>query len=102
MMIGCWCLVEDMTFIINNSNVIVRRGDPNTGARPPTTDNWPRNGGLYTFLLQWVSSSLSLIALSALLKGTGPYLIKGEDWFKVSEIQQAGTTGFKPVPDGTS
>jgi hypothetical protein len=28
-------------------------------------------------------------------------LLKGEDWFKVVEIQQAGTTGFKAVPEGT-
>jgi hypothetical protein len=57
------------------------RGDPNTGARAPTNDNWPRNG--------------------ALLKGSGPFLVKGENWFKVTEIQQAGTEGFKPVPAGT-
>jgi hypothetical protein len=27
--------------------------------------------------------------------------VKGEEWFRVVEIQQAGTTGFKSVPDGT-
>ena len=26
--------------------------------------------------------------------------MKGENWFKVVEIQQAGTSGFKSVPDG--
>lgn len=57
------------------------RGDPFTNKSPPTNDNWPRNG--------------------ALLKGTGPYHAQGERWFKVTEIQQAGTTGFKPVPEGT-
>ena len=57
------------------------RGDPNTGARPPSNDNWPRNGSL--------------------LKGYGPFVVKGEEWFKVIEIQQTGTNGFKPVPEGT-
>jgi hypothetical protein len=57
------------------------RGDPKSRKSPPSNDNWPRNG--------------------ALLKGTGPHSINGEDWFKVTEIQQAGTTGFKPVLDGT-
>ena len=57
------------------------RGDPSSSSRPPSNDNWPRNG--------------------AILKGTGPHHIKGENWMCVKEIQQAGTTGFKPVPDGT-
>jgi hypothetical protein len=57
------------------------RGDPFTGASAPTNDNWPRNG--------------------ALLRGTGPYSARGEQYFKVSAIQQAGTKEFKSVPDGT-
>ena len=57
------------------------RGDPNTKAQPPSNDNWPRNG--------------------ALLEGTGPYVVDGEAYFKVSAIQQAGKTGFLPVPEGT-
>ena len=57
------------------------RGDPATGAPPPTNDNWPKNG--------------------ALLQGTGPIKVGAELYFKVSAIQQAGTTGFKPVPEGT-
>lgn len=57
------------------------RGDPFTGNAAPSNDNWPRNG--------------------ALLKGTGPHNAKGEDYFKVTAIQQAGTTGFKTVPEGT-
>jgi len=57
------------------------RGDPKTRAAAPTSDNWPRNG--------------------AILKGTGPYRVGGEDWMLVKEIQQAGTQGFKPVPPGT-
>ncbi len=57
------------------------RGDPNTKQQPPSNDNWPRNG--------------------ALLKGTGPHVVGGEKWFKVSEIQQAGTNGFTKVPEGT-
>ncbi len=57
------------------------RGNPETKASPPTSDNWPKNG--------------------ALLRGTGPHNIGGEDYFKVLEIQQAGTSGFKTVPDGT-
>ena len=51
------------------------------GSRPPTNDNWPRNG--------------------AILKGFGPIEVNGESWMKVTEIQQAGTTGFKAVPEGT-
>lgn len=57
------------------------RGDPFTGGGPPSNDNWPRNG--------------------ALLKGYGPFDAKGEKYFKVVAIQQAGTTGFKNVADGT-
>jgi len=54
------------------------RGDPTTGAPAPTGDNWPRNGSL--------------------LKGYGPYFVKGENWMKVTEIQQAGTKSFVSVP----
>eukprot|EP01038_Epipyxis_sp_PR26KG_P010775 gene10775-14468_t len=57
------------------------RGDPTTKKSPPTNDNWPRNG--------------------ALLKGSGPHVVAGENYFKVFEIQQAGTKSFVPVPDGT-
>lgn len=57
------------------------RGDPNTKAQPPSNDNWPRNG--------------------ALLEGTGPYVVGGEAYFKVTAIQQAGKKGFLPVPEGT-
>lgn len=58
------------------------RGDPFTGASAPSNNNWPRNG--------------------ALLRGTGPHNApSGEKYFKVSSFQQAGTTGFVPVPDGT-
>lgn len=57
------------------------RGDPFTNLSPPTNDNWPRNG--------------------ALLRGFGPYQVKGENYFKVTAIQQANTQGFKPVPEGT-
>ena len=57
------------------------RGDPNTGSAAPSNPAWPRNG--------------------AILKGLGPYEIKGEQWMKVIEYQQAGTTGFVPVPEGT-
>jgi hypothetical protein len=57
------------------------RGDPATKASPPTSDNWPRNG--------------------ALLQGTGPVVVNGEKYFKVSAIQQAGTKEFVSVPEGT-
>ena len=57
------------------------RGDPVTKASPPTNDNWPKNG--------------------ALLKGAGPIVVGGEKYFKVFEIQQAGTAEFKKVPEGT-
>jgi len=57
------------------------RGDPVTKAPPPSNDNWPRNG--------------------ALLQGTGPILVNGEEYFKVSAIQQAGATEFVSVPEGT-
>jgi hypothetical protein len=57
------------------------RGDPFTGAAAPNNSNWPKNG--------------------AILKGTGPHSAKGEDHFKVSEFQQAGTVGFVAVPEGT-
>lgn len=57
------------------------RGDPNTKQQPPSNDNWPRNG--------------------ALLKGTGPHVVNGEKYFKVSEIQQANTNEFTKVPEGT-
>ena len=57
------------------------RGDPATKASPPSNDNWPRNG--------------------ALLQGTGPIVVNGESYFKVSAIQQAGKKGFIPVPEGT-
>lgn len=57
------------------------RGDPYTNARPPDSNNWPRNG--------------------ALLRGTGPYVVNGIEYFKVSAIQQAGKVGFKAVPEGT-
>ena len=79
------------------------RGDPNTGARAPTNDNWPRNGGiknLYSVLLVNFDDCFLFLLITALLKGSGPYFLKGENWFKVTEIQQAGTSGFKPVPDG--
>lgn len=57
------------------------RGDPQTGAKPPTNDNWPRNG--------------------ALLEGTGPIIVDGELYFKVNAIQQAGRDKFVSVPEGT-
>jgi hypothetical protein len=57
------------------------RGDPFTGASAPSNDNWPRNG--------------------ALLKGYGPFDAKGEKYFKVVAVQQAGTSGFVDVPAGT-
>jgi hypothetical protein len=57
------------------------RGDPATRAGPPSNDNWPRNG--------------------AQLRGTGPHTVNGEQFFKVQEIQQAKTSGFVPVPEGT-
>lgn len=57
------------------------RGDPKTRSNPPSNDNWPKNG--------------------ALLRGTGPHIVGSEQWFKVSAIRQAGTSSFKPVPDGT-
>ena len=57
------------------------RGDPVTNARPPSNDNWPKNG--------------------ALLQGTGPHMIGGEEYFKVATIKQPGETYFSPVPDGT-
>ena len=57
------------------------RGDPVTKASPPSNDNWPRNG--------------------ALLQGTGPILVDGEEYFKVSAIKQAGTNEFISVPEGT-
>ena len=57
------------------------RGDPITGARNPTNDNWPRNG--------------------ALLKGYGPIEARGEKWMKVLEIKQQGAPDFVPVPEGT-
>lgn len=57
------------------------RGDPYTNGHAPTNDNWPRNG--------------------ALLEGTGPHVVKNVRYFKVSAIQQAGSQGFKAVPDGT-
>ena len=47
---------------INQSTSVYWRGDPNTKKAAPTSDNWPRNG--------------------ALLKGTGPHNINGEDWMK--------------------
>lgn len=56
------------------------RGNPNTGARAPTDDNWPRNG--------------------ALLKGTR-HEVNGEPWFEVFEIKNAGRVEFEPVPKGT-
>jgi hypothetical protein len=57
------------------------RGDPATKAPPPSSDNWPRNG--------------------ALLEGEGPVVVEGEEYFKVSAIQQAGTKEFTPVAEGT-
>ena len=57
------------------------RGDPHTGKSAPTNDNWPRNGSV--------------------LKGEGPYLVRGENWLKVAEIKQAGSDSFKKVPEGT-
>ena len=57
------------------------RGDPTTKSQPPSSDNWPRNG--------------------ALLEGTGPIVVDGESYFKVSAIQQAGKKGFISVPEGT-
>jgi hypothetical protein len=57
------------------------RGDPRTGAPAPSNANWPRNG--------------------AVLKGTGPYFVKGGNWMKVTQVQQAGASGFVAVPDGT-
>lgn len=57
------------------------RGDPFTGKGAPSNDNWPRNG--------------------ALLRGTGPYEVRGEKYFKVSSFQQAGSTEFVSVPEGT-
>mmetsp|Transcript_26712 Transcript_26712/g.44654 ORF Transcript_26712/g.44654 Transcript_26712/m.44654 type:complete len:127 (+) Transcript_26712:155-535(+) len=57
------------------------RGDPETGARPPSNDNWPKNG--------------------AILQGTGPHWVKGVAYFKVSALQQAGKKGFKKIPEGT-
>lgn len=57
------------------------RGDPETKAAAPSNDNWPRNG--------------------ALLQGSGPYVVDGEAYFKVTSIQQAGESEFVPVPEGT-
>ncbi len=57
------------------------RGDPYSGKSAPSNDNWPRNG--------------------ALLRGTGPYDVRGEKYFKVNAVQQAGTSGFTNVPEGT-
>ena len=57
------------------------RGDPQTNAAPPSSENWPRNG--------------------ALLQGTGPIVVGGEEYFKVTAIQQAGKKGFIAVPEGT-
>jgi hypothetical protein len=56
------------------------RGDPFTNGKPPSNDNWPRNGSL--------------------LRGKGPYTANGEAYFKVSAFQQAGTSGFVDVPKG--
>lgn len=57
------------------------RGDPFTKARPPSNDNWPRNG--------------------ALLRGYGPIDANGEAYMKVVSFQQANTKGFVDLPDGT-
>jgi hypothetical protein len=35
-----------------------------------------------------------------LLKGVGPIEVNGERYFKVFEIQQAGSQGFVKVPEG--
>lgn len=72
-------------FIVNVSIIYIYigvywRGSPETGKSAPSNDNWPRNG--------------------ALLKGTGPHFIKGENWMKVTEIQQAKESQFKKVPEG--
>jgi hypothetical protein len=56
------------------------RGDPATRAAPPSNNNWPRNGALLRGVVVEVNS---------------------KQWLKVSEIQQAGKTGFQPVPEGT-
>eukprot|EP01041_Mallomonas_annulata_P007112 gene7112-14462_t len=56
------------------------RGDPKTKSGPPSNENWPRNGALLTGVL---------------------YEINGEKHLKVKEFQQAGTTGFVTVPEGT-
>ena len=56
------------------------RGDPLTKSSPPSNDNWPRNGSL--------------------LRGN-LFLVAGEKHLKVKEFQQAGTTGFVEVPEGT-
>ena len=57
------------------------RGDPFTGKRAPTTENWPRNG--------------------AVLRGWGPYSAKGENWMRVKDVKQKGEADFKTVPEGT-
>ena len=57
------------------------RGDPFSNASAPTNDNWPRNG--------------------ALLRGFGPFPTPKGNFFKVTSFQQAGTSGFQPVPEGT-
>ena len=57
------------------------RGDPRTNAPPPDGRNWPRNG--------------------ALLRGSGPYVVNGIDYFKVQAIQQAGKKKFVDVAEGT-
>ena len=54
------------------------RPDPFTGSRCSDGSDWPRNG--------------------ALLKGT-VHDKDGARWLKASEIQQAGTEGFKLLGD---
>jgi hypothetical protein len=56
------------------------RGNPETGSAPPSNDNWPRNGSL--------------------LKGV-PITVKGEEYLKVSSFQQAGSSEFVSVEEGT-
>lgn len=70
-----------MIVLLSSLTGMFWRGDPFTGSGPPTNDNWPRNG--------------------ALLRGTGPYNARGEQYFKVNAIQQAGSSTFVDVPDGT-
>eukprot|EP00238_Polyblepharides_amylifera_P002819 CAMPEP_0196582944 /NCGR_PEP_ID=MMETSP1081-20130531/41371_1 /TAXON_ID=36882 /ORGANISM="Pyramimonas amylifera, Strain CCMP720" /LENGTH=102 /DNA_ID=CAMNT_0041903671 /DNA_START=67 /DNA_END=375 /DNA_ORIENTATION=+ len=54
------------------------RGDPFTNSKPKNNENWPKNGSI--------------------LKGY-QYLCKGENWLKVTEIQQVGTSGFQNVAE---